>query len=60
MAIMGGALLPKLMGWVGDASGMSLAFLVPMGCFAVVSLYGFFWPKLSGTANVSVALSGSH
>ncbi len=60
MAIMGGALLPKLMGWVGDTSGMSLAFLVPMGCFAVVSLYGFLWPKLSGTAKVSVALRGTH
>jgi len=38
-----------LMGWVGDVRGMSLAFLVPMGCFAVVAVYGFAWPKLSGS-----------
>jgi FHS family L-fucose permease-like MFS transporter len=49
MAIMGGALVPKLMGWVGDVRGMSLAFLVPMGCFVVVAAYGFAWPKLSGS-----------
>ncbi|NDB95095.1 MAG: hypothetical protein EBZ78_02875 [Verrucomicrobia bacterium] len=47
MAIMGGALLPKLMGWLGDVRGMSTAFLVPLGCFAVVAVYGFTWPKLS-------------
>jgi FHS family L-fucose permease-like MFS transporter len=49
MAIMGGALLPKLMGWVGDHYNMSLGFAVPMVCFAVVALYGFLWPRLSGS-----------
>lgn len=47
MAIMGGALLPKLMGAVGDAYGMSVAFVVPLGCFAFVSFYGYAWPRLS-------------
>ena len=47
MAIMGGALLPKLMGAVGDAYGMSVAFIVPLGCFAFVSCYGYAWPRLS-------------
>jgi MFS transporter, FHS family, L-fucose permease len=47
MAIMGGAILPKLMGHVGDLYGMSRAFLVPMGCFAFVAFYGYAWPKLS-------------
>ncbi len=51
MAIMGGALVPKLMGWVGDVRGMSLAFLVPMGCFVVVAAYGFAWPLLSRTSS---------
>jgi FHS family L-fucose permease-like MFS transporter len=49
MAIIGGALLPKLMGAVGDAYDMSRAFLVPMGCFAFVAFYGFAWPRLSGS-----------
>ena len=53
MAIMGGALLPKLMGLVGDVRDMSTAFLVPMGCFAVVAAYGFAWPRLSGSRGLS-------
>jgi MFS transporter, FHS family, L-fucose permease len=50
MAIMGGALLPKLMGAVGDAYDMSRAFVVPMACFAAVACYGWAWPRLSRTA----------
>jgi len=47
MAIMGGAILPKLMGAVGDAYDMSRAFVVPMVCFAAVACYGYAWPRLS-------------
>jgi FHS family L-fucose permease-like MFS transporter len=47
MAIMGGAILPKLMGYVADKFDMSRAFIVPMFCFALVALYGFNWPKFS-------------
>lgn len=57
MAIMGGALVPKLMGWVGDVRGMSAAFLVPLGCFVVVAAYGFLWPRLSGSTGM-MRLSG--
>jgi FHS family L-fucose permease-like MFS transporter len=49
MAIMGGAVLPKLMGAVGDAFDISRAFVVPMACFAFVALYGYAWPRLSRT-----------
>lgn len=45
--IMGGAILPKLMGHVGDLHGMSVAFVVPLVCFAFVSFYGYAWPRLS-------------
>ena len=48
MAIMGGALLPKLMGWVGDVWNMSTGFLVPLVCFAIVAAYGFGWSRMSG------------
>jgi FHS family L-fucose permease-like MFS transporter len=41
-----------VMGWVGDVKDMSAAFLVPLGCFAVVAAYGFSWPKLSGSRNL--------
>jgi FHS family L-fucose permease-like MFS transporter len=52
MAIMGGALLPKLMGAVGDAYDMSRAFIVPMACFAFVAFYGYAWPRLSGSESL--------
>ncbi len=48
MAIMGGALLPKLMGYVADVYDMSRGFIVPMLCFVFVAYYGYRWPKLSG------------
>jgi MFS transporter, FHS family, L-fucose permease len=49
MAIMGGALLPKLMGLVADNFDMSRSFIVPLFCFAFVAFYGFQWPRFSGT-----------
>ena len=47
MAIMGGAILPKLMGYVADKFDMSRGFIVPMFCFAFVAFYGFNWPRLA-------------
>jgi fucose permease len=61
MAIMGGALLPKLMGRVADQYDMSRGFIVPMVCFAFVALYGFCWPKLSGAESMhGVGTSKGH
>jgi FHS family L-fucose permease-like MFS transporter len=47
MAIIGGAIMPKLMGYLGDVYNMSLSFIVPLGCFALIAMYGYSWPKLS-------------
>lgn len=47
MAIMGGALLPKLMGSIADKYDVSRGFIVPAACFAIVALYGFNWSKFS-------------
>jgi MFS transporter, FHS family, L-fucose permease len=58
MAIMGGAILPKLMGAVADEYDMSRGFIVPMVCFALVGLYGFAWPKLSGAQSLNGVKSG--
>jgi FHS family L-fucose permease-like MFS transporter len=58
MAIMGGAILPKLMGYVADEFDMSRGFIVPMFCFAFVAFYAFNWPKFSkaeSLGNVKVA-----
>ena len=47
MAILGGAIMPKLMGYLGDVYDMSVAFMMPLGCFAVIALYGYAWPALA-------------
>ncbi len=47
MAIIGGAIMPKVMGHLGDLYGMSVGFLMPMGCFILVAVYGYVWPRLS-------------
>jgi FHS family L-fucose permease-like MFS transporter len=59
MAIIGGSIMPKLMGYLGDVYNMSVGFLVPMACFAFVAVYGYLWPKLSNT-NGAVDLSAAH
>jgi FHS family L-fucose permease-like MFS transporter len=40
MAIVGGAIVPPLMGLVSDASSINMAMLIPAGCFAVVCWFG--------------------
>lgn len=58
MAIMGGAIMPKLMGHIADVHGMSAGFIVPLVCFILVALYGFCWSRLSGSDGVVGKLPG--
>ena len=58
--IMGGALLPKLMGWVADVWDMSRGFAVPMACFLFVAFYGFRWPKLANAESLSGVKATGH
>ncbi len=60
MAIMGGAVLPKLMGHVADRYDMSRGFIVPMACFVFVSLYGFMWPRLSRADSLHAVAGVGH
>src|ERR1700716_3725584 len=61
MAIMGGAILPKVMGAVADRSDLSRGFIVPMLCFAFVAFSGFMWPRLSSAKGaVTVSTTGGH
>jgi FHS family L-fucose permease-like MFS transporter len=61
MAIMGGAILPKVMGSVADTYDLSRGFIVPMLCFAVVAAYGLMWPRLSGAESMrGVSTTGGH
>jgi FHS family L-fucose permease-like MFS transporter len=61
MAIMGGAVLPKLMGAVADKWDMSRGFIVPMFCFAFVAFYGFNWSKFSKAESLDhVTIGAGH
>jgi MFS transporter, FHS family, L-fucose permease len=61
MAIMGGAILPKVMGSIADMSDLSRAFIVPMVCFGFIAVYGFLWPRLSGSEGMlGVSATGGH
>jgi FHS family L-fucose permease-like MFS transporter len=46
MAIVGGAIMPLLMGWLADTFSMRMAFAMPLICFLYVMLYAAFWPAL--------------
>jgi FHS family L-fucose permease-like MFS transporter len=61
MAIMGGAILPKLMGFVADKYDISRGFIVPLACFVFIAYYGYRWPKYSKAESLhGVAASRSH
>lgn len=44
MSIIGGAVVPLIMGMISDANGgnMQIAFLVPLICFVYIAFYGFY------------------
>jgi FHS family L-fucose permease-like MFS transporter len=47
MAIVGGAFFPLVLGAISSSTGsMALGYLVPLVCFAGVSLYGFAVPRI--------------
>jgi len=60
MAIVGGALVPLLMGHIADVHSMSLGFIVPLVCFAYIAVYGLLWPKLSNSGGVVSVSTGGH
>jgi len=47
MAIVGGALMPLLMGWLADIFSTRVGFAMPLFCFAFVMVYAAIWPAFS-------------
>lgn len=45
-AVVGGAVMPMLMGWLADHSSMRVGFLMPLCCFVGIMMYGFGWQRL--------------
>ena len=61
MSITGGALMPKIMGHLGDVYNMSVSFWMPLVCFLLIALYGFSWSKLSQAKGVTgLKTTGGH
>ncbi len=61
MGIVGGALLPKIMGAVADHYDMSRGFIVPLICFVLIAIYAYAWPTLSRVEALhGVGASGGH
>jgi FHS family L-fucose permease-like MFS transporter len=48
MAVAGGAFCPPLMGAIADHFGMSVAFLIPLGCFAFIAYYAISRKRTAG------------
>ena len=52
MSIVGGALLPPLMGWISDVTGnIQTGYIVPLICFAVVGHFGWRGYKIISIDN---------
>ena len=45
-SIVGGAIMPFLMGWLADNWGMRFGFLMPLVCFIFIAYYGLAWKGL--------------
>lgn len=56
MAIIGGAIFPKIMGHIADVTDLSRSFIVPAICFAIVAFYGWMWPRYSRGASHSTGV----
>ena len=47
MAIVGGAVLTLLMGWISRTTHrMPLAYTVPLACYCVIALYSLMWQRM--------------
>ena len=60
MAIVGGAVLTPLMGWISqETRRISLAYTVPLACYCVVGIFSVLWRRLkpANPQNISSANS---
>ncbi len=46
MAIIGGAVLTPLIGWISDVQGVAAAMLVPLGCYLFVAYFAFWGSRV--------------
>lgn len=49
LAIVGGAVIPLLQGFLADNIGVQLALLIPIGCYIYITYFALFGSKVSST-----------
>ncbi len=54
MAILGGAILPPLQGWIADHTSIQLSFIVPLIAYAYVAFYGAIGHRIGRPAVAAV------
>jgi MFS transporter, FHS family, L-fucose permease len=57
MSIVGGAIIPPLMGRVADVGGIAISYAVPLVCFVGVALYAWMGSEADGEEIAAVAES---
>jgi MFS transporter, FHS family, L-fucose permease len=60
MAVAGGAICPPLMGAIADHFGMSIAFIIPLFCFAFICWYALWSNKKTPIATAPVTTAIYH
>ena len=60
MAVAGGAFCPPLMGAIADHLGTSIAFLIPLGCFAFIGCYAIWGTKKGSDIYTDQAVYATH
>jgi len=55
MAIVGGAIVPVIVGWLADLRGLQFSFLVPLLCYAYIVFYGLRGARIREVAPPPVA-----
>jgi len=51
MSIVGGAILPPIMGYIADVSNIQIGYIIPLLCFVVVFAFGAYGHRISKKIN---------
>lgn len=52
-AIVGGAVFTPIQGFLADSYGVAMSYLVPCFCFVIITLYAFYFTKMSLSKEMS-------
>lgn len=58
MAILGGALIPLVQGWMADVAGIQNSFLIPVLCYLYIAYFGFYCSRNLNNVTQHAQVSG--